>query len=85
MYALRHCLCSYILNFDNDEEATDEKKHLLSSVVGISSPSFPIKLQKVLVFILLLSLMMSQNDETFNRIIIFLNLLLALKKSLTRF
>ena len=25
MYALRHCLCSYILNFDNDEEATDEK------------------------------------------------------------
>ena len=25
MHALRHCLCSYVLNFDNDEEATDEK------------------------------------------------------------
>ena len=25
MYGLRHCLCSYVLNFDNDEEATDEK------------------------------------------------------------
>ena len=25
MHALRHCLSSYVLNFDNDEEATDEK------------------------------------------------------------
>ena len=25
MYALRHCLCSYVANFDNDEEATEEK------------------------------------------------------------
>ena len=25
MYALRHCLRSYVLNFDNDEEATEEK------------------------------------------------------------
>ena len=26
MYALRHCLCSYILNFSNGEKVTDEKK-----------------------------------------------------------
>ena len=25
MYAPRHCLCSYVLNFDNDKEATDKK------------------------------------------------------------
>ena len=24
MYALRYCLCSYVPNVDNDEEATDE-------------------------------------------------------------
>ena len=24
MYALRHCLCSCVLNFDSDGEATDE-------------------------------------------------------------
>ena len=25
MYAQRHCLCSYVLNFSNHEEATNEK------------------------------------------------------------
>ena len=25
MYALRHCLCSYVINLDNDKEATEVK------------------------------------------------------------
>ena len=34
MYALRHYLCSYTVNFGNDEEATDEKCETIFSGVS---------------------------------------------------